>query len=227
MMRRRSFVLLLASLSFTLPAAAQAPQRWVEGQNYFLIQPPQPANVPAGKVEVTEVFSYGCPACNAFYPVADRLKSSLPANVQFDYLPASYNPAENWPTFQRAYFAALALGVAARAHDAMFNAIWMGGELAIVNQQTGRLKNPLPSIEDIAQFYHRTTGVDPAKFVAAANSFGVNVQMKHADSLIVAYGADSTPTIVVQGKYRATVQSAGGYDQLLTLVQYLVAKESH
>jgi len=50
--------------------------------------------------------------------------------------------------------------------------------------------------------------------------------MKRADDLIRMYGADSTPTIVVNGKYRLNVSSAGGYDQTIALVKYLVAKES-
>jgi thiol:disulfide interchange protein DsbA len=41
-----------------------------------------------------------------------------------------------------------------------------------------------------------------------------------------AYGADQTPTLIVNGKYRLTVQSAGGYDQTIALVKYLVARES-
>ncbi|HXD37744.1 MAG TPA: thiol:disulfide interchange protein DsbA/DsbL, partial [Rhodanobacter sp.] len=51
--------------------------KWVEGKNYFLIEPAQPTSQP-GKVEVTEVFSYGCPACNAFHSTANQIAASLP-----------------------------------------------------------------------------------------------------------------------------------------------------
>jgi thiol:disulfide interchange protein DsbA len=37
---------------------------------------------------------------------------------------------------------------------------------------------------------------------------------------------DRTPTIIVNGKYRLHVESAGGPDQVIELVKYLVAKES-
>jgi thiol:disulfide interchange protein DsbA len=207
-------------------ASAQPGAQWVEGKNYFLIQPAQPTDVAPGKIEVTEVFSYACPACFQFYTVADRLKAALPPNAQMDYVPASYNPTEDWPVFQRAYYTALTLGVAEKTHDAMFNAIWSSGELAVVDPRTHQLRRPLPSIEDAAQFYSRAQGIPPEKFIGTANSMGVQVKINRANKLVIAYGADSTPTMVVNGKYRLTVQSAGGYDQTIALVKYLVARES-
>jgi len=42
----------------------------------------------------------------------------------------------------------------------------------------------------------------------------------------MAYKVDRTPTIIVNGKYRLQVESAGGTDQLVELVKFLVAKES-
>ena len=50
--------------------------------------------------------------------------------------------------------------------------------------------------------------------------------MKRADDLMKAYGVDSTPTLVVNGKYRYTVISAGGVPQTIELTQWLVAKEA-
>src|SRR5271155_1086860 len=93
------------------PAATGTPT-WTEGVNYFLIVPARPTALPAGKVEVTEVFSYACPACNAFQPTMHKLKQSLPANAVIDYLPASFNPSEDWPMFQLAFCTAQTLGVA-------------------------------------------------------------------------------------------------------------------
>ncbi len=215
----------LALLWVFAVAGAQGPN-WREGENYFLVQPPQPTNVSAGKVEVTEVFSYACPACDQFYPIFDRLTESLPPNAVVDYVAAAFRPDEDWVVFQRAYYAAKALGIEAQTHDAMFDAVWKNGPLATTNLQTGRLKDPLPSIEDVARWYHRTTGVSAQKFLATANSFSVNVQMRRADDYIKACQVDSTPTIVVNGKYRLSPVSAGGYDQTIELVKWLVSRES-
>ncbi len=80
---------------------------------------------------MTEVFSYGCPACNFAYPCVDKIKKNLPANALMNYVPAAFNANEDWPMFQRAYFAAQALGIADKTHDAMFDAVWKEGSLAI------------------------------------------------------------------------------------------------
>ena len=211
------------------PAATAAPfvdnGKWVEGKNYFLIEPAQPTSHP-GKIEVTEVFSFGCPACNAFHATADQIRKSLPAGAVMNYLPAAFRPDENWVVYQRAFYAAQALGVAEKSYDAMFDATWKTGETATYNLKgTGlKPKEAWPTIEDIAKFYAQF-GVDPKEFVAVANSFSVNTRMKRADDLIKAYGIDGTPSMVVNGKYRYGPSTAGGYAQTIELTQWLVAKE--
>jgi thiol:disulfide interchange protein DsbA len=213
--------LLLGSISWV-----HAQTTWVEGKNYFVINPARPPALPPGKVEVTEVFSYGCPACNVFVPTMHKLKLALPPNAVLTYLPAAFNPGEDWPMFQKAYFTAQVLGVAEPTHDAMFAAVWKTGELSISDQATQRLKDPRPSIEDAARFYSRTAGVPMDKFLSTAKSFGVDTKIRGAEDAIVAYRVDRTPTIVVNGRYRLHTESAGGNDQLIELVKYLVAKES-
>ncbi|HEV7984990.1 MAG TPA: thiol:disulfide interchange protein DsbA/DsbL [Steroidobacteraceae bacterium] len=215
-----------AWLLFGVGSSAQAATSWEQGVNYFLIEPPQATMVAPGKIEVTEVFSYACPACNLFYPVADQLRLSLPPNAELDFVPAGFRPDEDWPMFQRAYYAAQVLGIDKRAHDAMFDAVWKSGELAIADPRTNRLKVPPPSIQDAAAFYARVAGIKPEAFVSAANSFGVDTKVRQADQIIKGYRVESTPTIVVNGKYRLDVQSAGGTAQLIELVKWLVAKES-
>jgi thiol:disulfide interchange protein DsbA len=200
---------------------------WTEGRHYFLIVPAQPTAAPKGKVEVTEVFSYGCPACDHFVPVMRKLKQGLPANAVVDFMPAGFNAAEDWPMFQRAYVTAQMLGIADTTHEAMFSAVWKTGELAIIDQATGQLKARLPTIEDAARFYNRTTGVSVADFVTAAQSMGADTQIGQADSMLVRYRVSATPTMIINGKYRLDVPSAGGPEELVELVKWLVAKESH
>jgi protein dithiol oxidoreductase (disulfide-forming) len=210
-----------------LPLVASAQTSWTEGKNYFLVTPALHTTVPAGKIEVTEVFSYGCPHCSEFRPVVKQLKAALPPNAVFTLVPASFNPAEDWPMLQRAYVTADALGIAERAHDGIFDAIWKSGELAVVDLQTNRIKNPAPTIEDAARVYNKLTGIAVDKFIAVSQSFTVDVKMKADDAYVLHGQVDSTPTIVVNGKYRLNSESAGGATQLLQLVKYLVAKESH
>jgi thiol:disulfide interchange protein DsbA len=212
------------------PAVAAAPfvddGKWVEGKNYFRIDPAQPTSHP-GKIEVTEVFSYGCPACNGFHSTADQIARSLPPNAVMNYLAASFRPDENWPMYQRAFYAAQALNLVGKTHDAMFDAVWKSGELSTYDLKASGLKprSAWPTIEDAAKFYAKY-GVDPKEFVGVANSFTVNTKMKRADDLMKAYAVDSTPTMIVNGKYRFTASSAGGYAQSIELTQWLVAKEA-
>jgi thiol:disulfide interchange protein DsbA len=212
------------------PSAPAAPfvddGKWVEGKNYFTIEPAQPTGNP-DKIVVTEAFSYACPACNAFHTSADQLAKSLPSNAVMTYLPVSFRPDENFPLFQRAYFAAKALGVADKTYDAMFDAVWKTGELASDDLTTGRPKpqSAWPTIDDVAKFYAKY-GVDPKQFVAVANSFSINTQMKRADDMVKAYAVEGTPTIIVNGKYRFTPGDAGGYAQSIELTKWLISKEA-
>jgi protein dithiol oxidoreductase (disulfide-forming) len=221
----RSITVLLALTTLVLSAGARA-ANWTEGVQYSRLVPAQPTTVPKGKVEVLEVFSYGCPACNAFQPVIEKLRHALPANAQLAFLPAAFNPSEDWPMFQRAFLAAQALGVAERAHGAMYDAVWKTGELGITQPGTNRLKNPLPSIADAARVYARVTGVDAQQFLAMANSFGIDGKMRAADAQIVAMHVESTPTLIVNGKYRVVRDELKDNDELIELVRYLVGKES-
>jgi len=205
---------------------ARAETNWKEGENYFLIEPAQPTSAPAGKVEVVEVFSYGCPACNKFYPVIDKLRAALPKNVAWQYLPASWHAEEDWKVFQRAFFAAESLGIVDRTHDKIFDAIWKTGELATMDQSTGQMKSPLPSLADVALYYEKIASLKPGSFLGAAHSFSVDARMREADGQIRAWQVDGTPSLVVNGKYRITGGSAGGPDQFIALAQWLVKKES-
>jgi len=229
--RRRDIpVLMLGFMLCCAGTVAPAQALWTEGSNYFLVPSPQaspqPNPLPRGKVEVTEVFSYGCPACNFFRPVMHKLEKSLPPNAVLDYLPAAFNPAEDWVVFQQAYYTALTLGVAAKTHDALFDAIWTTGELATMDPSTHQIKSKLPTIEDVAEFYHKAAGIPVQRFVDTAKGFSVYTEMQAANAAIMAYQVDRTPTIIVAGKYRVNVESAGGNDQLVAVVNFLVAKES-
>jgi protein dithiol oxidoreductase (disulfide-forming) len=220
----RFIALFLTALTLVSAAnTASAAQTWREGQHYTRLNQPQHTNVAPGKVEVLEVFSYGCPFCNTFQPVIRKLKQAMPPNAQMAYLPASFSASENWPLFQRAYFAAQSLGVAERAHEAMYDAVWKTGELAVIDPKTHLLKSQQASLEDVARCYGRLTGVKPEKFLATAKSFAVEMKMKAADAQVRAMQVPGTPCLVVNGKYRVNMDSLTSPDQVIDLVKYLIS----
>jgi len=223
---RRFASIFVALVGIAVAPASQAARAWIEGQDYARLSRMQHTSVAPGKIEVLEVFSYGCPGCNGFQPVIAELQRKLPANAQLNYLPASFKPEEDFPMFQQAYFAAQSLGIAEHTHQAIFDAVWKTGELAISDPVSHRLKNPQPTIQDAARCYGRLTGVKPETFLAAANSFGVALKMKSADSQILAMQVPSTPCIVVNGKYRVILDSLRDSAELIDLVRFLVTKES-
>ena len=203
--------LLLAGLvaTFTVFAAdAPAPATWEAGKNYFLVDPPQPT-ASGDKVEVLEVFSYACPHCAHFQPTAEEIKKSLPAGAVFVYMPAVFNPS--WEPYARAYYTAESLGVLDQTHQELFDALH-------------RDHLPMRTIEDLATFYAEH-GVDKAKFIATSGSFEVESKLQRAAEIVKADGVDGTPSIIVNGKYRVTGVSAGGYPQMVQVVDYLVQKE--
>jgi thiol:disulfide interchange protein DsbA len=202
--------------------------KWVAGKNYFVISPAQPKVGNTSKVEVVEVFSWGCPACNHAHPIVDAMRQALPDYATMDYLPAAFRPDENWVVYQRAFYAAKALGVADKSYNAVFDATWKTGELATYNLSTGRPKpkSDWPGIDAFAAFYAKKYDVNAAKFEAVAKSFSVNLKMKRADELVKAYGVPGTPTFVVDGKYRFDFSSAGGTQQAIELAKWLAAKEA-
>lgn len=128
--------------------------------------------------------------------------------------------------FQRAFFAAQMLGIADRTHQAMYDAVWKTGELATVDPSSHRLKDPQPTIEAAARFYQRVAGTPAQQFLAMANSFGVDSKIRAADAQILAMHVESTPTLIVNGKYRVMRESVATNQELVDLVRYLVAKES-
>jgi thiol:disulfide interchange protein DsbA len=218
-----AFFAITALLTLTDAGAAE---NWVEGESYVHLAPEQHTNVAPGKVEIMEVFSYACPACNGFQPSMEQLKKSLPANAQIVYLPAAFHKEEDWPMFQRAYFTAQILGIAERTHQGIFDAVWKSGELAIADPNTHRLKSPQPTIEDAARVYAKLAGIKAEDFVKAANSFSVDMKIRSGDAQVMAMEVPSTPCIVVNGKYRLNMDEVRSPGQLVSLVRFLVAKES-
>ncbi len=219
MMQRRLIV--LALLVMSAPALAQL--RWREGVEYQQIASPERAGAPAGKIEVAEVFSYGCPYCFRASPDMAKLAAQLPADAAMTYVHASFRPDEGWLMFQRAYYTARKLGIAEATHEAMFSAIWETGEIPLVDVATGRMRKPLPTISDAAKFYAAHTSVKAADFLKAAGSPDVNAAMDRADALIKQWRVSGTPSLVVNGRY--LVSNDLPFSEQVQIVNFLVGRE--
>ncbi|HET9032289.1 MAG TPA: thiol:disulfide interchange protein DsbA/DsbL [Dokdonella sp.] len=180
----------------------------VAGKTYFPIDPPQPT-ASGDKVEVLEVFSYACIHCAHFQPYADEIKAKLPAYAEYSYMPAIFNPT--WEAFARGFYTAQSMGLLDKTHQALFDAVH-------------RDHRQFRSFDDIVAFYAEH-GADAEKFKQTASSFEIESKLARSRSMVPKYGVDGTPTLIINGKYRVTGASAGGYPQLVALVHKLVEME--
>lgn len=200
-----------------LCALLLAPYAWAQGlvekyqpgKHYFLIEPAQPTST-GKKVEVMEVFSYACIHCAHFQALVDKWKANKPEQAQMVYLPAAWNAP--WEMVARAYYAAEAMGILDKTHQAFFNALHVE-------------RKPFNSMDDIAKWY-AGYGVKAEDFLAMATSSAITLKINRSKQLIPRLGVEGTPTIIVNGKYRVTGESAAGYENVFDVVNFLVAKEA-
>lgn len=205
-----SFARLLVSLLLLLPLAATAQTPAPRpGVDFVELTTPQPTWA-QGKIEVVEVFGYSCGGCAAFQPKVNVWKPRLGSDVRFAYVPGVFGGI--WDNFARAYFAAEAMGVLDKTHDAMFKAIHLDHRI-----RSG-------SLEEIADLY-ASFGIDRATFLSTMNSFAVNAKMNRAKQFALRTGVNATPTIIVAGKYRVMTTQDRGHDGMLATVDWLLARE--
>ncbi|MEZ5498150.1 MAG: thiol:disulfide interchange protein DsbA/DsbL [Steroidobacteraceae bacterium] len=204
--------------ALTAPAAKdRLPNgRWKAGVNYQPISPAQPTMAAPGKVEVLEVFWYGCSHCYALDPFLENWKAkSKPSYVEFTRVPVIWGPAHR--AHARLFYALKALGKLDELHGKVFDAIHRQGNSLLGN-------NEADSVDVQAKFL-AGLGVDPKAFRDAANSFAVNTELQRADQVTRRFSVTGVPDIIVNGKYKTDVGMAGGHAELLTLLNDLAAAE--
>lgn len=199
--------------SLKLSGSAGGPptsSRFTEGKNYQKIVPAQPTNAAPGKVEVAEVFWYGCGHCFTLDPAIESWRAKTkPAYVQFVRIPAMWN--EGTRLHARIFYTAELLGKLDELHSLIFREIHVAG-------------NQLNTVEKIAEFFQQH-GVAKDEFTKAFSSFAVESKLQRADFLNKRYRIQSVPTVIVNGKYSTDMGAAGGESQLFALIEELSAHE--
>jgi thiol:disulfide interchange protein DsbA len=198
-------------LGGAIQAQAQGadPNKYQEGLHYFLVDqaPAEPPAVP----EVLEAFSYLCSHCHSFEPFISNWVQHKPEDVRFRRLPVVFGRS-SWELYARAYVTADLLNIADQAHGAMMDRLW-------------KEKKIMRSMEEIADFYSQF-GVDPDKFVATAQSFGVDRVLREDQLKVKNYGVQGTPSLIVNGRYRVAGSAAvPSFDVMMDVVSFLIAKD--
>ncbi len=199
---RKLILVLTLLLTAALPVYAQkAPTLpgLSDGVQYTAIKDGKPfrPQVP-GKIEVVEIFSYGCPHCAHMQPKLEAWQATLPKSVTVSYMPAAFNMDD---PFMLGYFAADAARAVPLTHHRMFAAVHETGELA---------RNA--TLAQVTAFYLRLPGINAKAFNAAlADKASMRRKMLAAREFQMRSELQGTPALVVDGRYLVKGDSYDSY----------------
>jgi len=202
-------------LAQNTPASARDWQ-FSEGQHFHRLVPAQPTVGGADKIEVAEIFWYGCPHCFNFEPAINSWAETVPANARFVRIPAVWNPLAR--LHGRLYYTEEVLARNGKLENAE-------GFHAAVFTEFHRKSNRLTSEDAIQRLFERF-GVSRDDFFNVWNSFEVNQKVVTAGDLVKRYNVTGVPAIVVNGKYRTGAGEAGSYAKLIEVVDELIERET-
>ena len=204
-MKKFLAVLLFALSSVTMSAAfADAPKL---GTEFDAVAQPIPTEN-AAKIEVMEIFWYGCPHCYHMEEPLNAWVKKLPKDVYFKRVPGL--PNASWAPMAKAYYAMDALGVGEKLHTPLFEAIHKSKTL-----------NPTDETAAIA-WVTQQSGLDKLKVEQAFKSFSTNTNLNRAAQIFRTSGATGVPTLVIDGKYITSATQAGGNEQALKVADYII-----
>ncbi|CAM2191317.1 Thiol:disulfide interchange protein DsbA [Paraburkholderia kururiensis] len=205
---KKLFSALFLSLSIVAVGAQASPAAPVAGTDYSVLKTPQPVDVPAGKIEVTEFFWYGCPHCNEFEPYLEAWVKKQGPDVVFKRVPVAFR--DDFLPHSKLYHALDALGVEPQLTPKVFNEIHVN-------------RDYLLKPEDQAKFLAKN-GVDPKKFMDAYNSFSTQSALQRDKKMIADYNIDGVPTLAVQGKYETGPAMTNSLPGTLQVLDYLIGQ---
>jgi thiol:disulfide interchange protein DsbA len=202
-----AIMLLLSQMSF-------AADLWEKGRHYKELPYPVKTADPS-KIEILELFWYGCPHCYEFNN--DHLpewEKSLADDVDFRLMPATF---PGWVEHAKAYYAAEFLGVYKEMHQYLFDKI---------------VSNPkkYKDVDDIKVLF-MDKGIKSEDFdkVFEASGFRkiskIDEAIKKAQDKIKKLRITGVPALIVNGKYKIGVRDAGSFGNMVKIANYLVNKE--
>ena len=196
---------------------ATAPRNWQykEGEHYTRLIPTQPTVGGADKIEVAEIFMYSCPHCYTLEPFINQWAENKDPNVRLVRIPAIFNQLALMHA--QLYYTEYYLAVSGKLKDQL-------AFREMVFEEFHRRSNRMTSEDAIRRLFVRV-GVSEEDFNRTWGSFEVNQALRVAQDLARRYGIASVPKIVVNGKYTTDVGTAGGYSELLELIDELTARE--
>jgi thiol:disulfide interchange protein DsbA len=176
---------------------------------YVTINPPLATHT-GNKVEVLEIFWYGCPHCYAFEPYLQKWLKTKPANVEFRLMPGILNRA--WVAHARAYYTAEKLGILDQIHHQLFDAI---------HKDRRNIFD-----EDSIKAFFIEQGVDGDEFSKVYDSKEIDEELKQAVRDQISAKVTGVPTLIIDGKYLTSPSMTGSYETLEQVLNSLIKKAS-
>ena len=204
----RNFLLTAVFTAASLLGLSAQAAEFQAGKEYVELSSPVPVAEPS-KIEVVELFWYGCPHCYQFEPIIKPWAEKLPDDVVFKRLPAMFGGI--WNAHGQLFITLESMGVEPKVHDAVF---------AAYHQERKKLATP----EEMGDFL-AGQGIDKQTFLKAYNSFGVRSRVEQVKKLGMAYQITGVPVMIVNGKYRFDLGSSGGPERTLQVADFPIAKE--
>ncbi|MGB2831975.1 MAG: thiol:disulfide interchange protein DsbA/DsbL [Methylotenera sp.] len=195
-----STLLLLASFN----VLATDPQL---GQDFDKTLQAIPTAAP-NKIEVNEIFWYGCIHCYHMDPILEAWVKKLPADVVFKRTPGLPNPS--WAPMAKAFYTLEELKLLGKLHTPLFDA---------VNKQKVLKPDDEKAIID---WITKQGGVDKTKVEEHFKSFTMNNKLNRAAQTFKASGATGVPSLVIDGQYITSSTMTGGNEQALKVADYII-----
>jgi len=191
-------------LTFSTFAFAESP---VMGSEFDAVAQNISTDNPA-KIEVMEIFWYGCSHCYQMEAPLHTWVKKLPSDVYFKRMPGLPNPS--WAPMAKAFYAMETLGVSEKLHTKLFDAIH-------------KTKTLNPTDEKAAiDWMTAQSGMDKIKVEQAFKSFTMNTSLNRAAQIFKATGATGVPSLVIDGKFITSATMNGGNEQALKTTDYII-----
>ncbi|MDG2253270.1 MAG: thiol:disulfide interchange protein DsbA/DsbL [Methylophilaceae bacterium] len=160
------------------------------------------------KIEVVELFWYGCIHCYTLDPYIDKWADTLPKDVVFKRIPAI--PRKNWSPGAKAYYALETLDLDHKLHEKLFEAIHKEKTLNPVDEK------------NLIKWIATNGKLDTAEVNSAFNSFSMNAKLSRSFKMFKSAGATGVPSIIIDGRYLTSSTMAGGEQNTIDLMNYII-----
>jgi len=210
-------ILTLSLILFTLAgcdrereATAGPAGTFVEGVHFRTLE--RPVVQSSAAITVSEFFWYGCSHCENFEPILETWAGQQPSDVAVERIPAVWSEAMQ--LHAKIYFVAKRLNLLKPLHPVLFKQIMaLRGDSDLEKQR-----------QQLATLFV-DQGVNAQQFSSELDAPETEQQLQWAMAAMADAEINSTPTLMVNGRYVVISSSANSAEQLMAIVDFLVARE--